>query len=271
MPHKKIGIGILFPGASASELSKYKDFVFSLSADRYVHAKHTVKYFKNKHPKIKPNILVVIKKESIFSLDIYNNLLRVNKEQGNPIQLTPIYFSEENANKAKFSKKILNTGFQAIYITPYASESKNVYKQLIDKFQTKVPFYVSGAWLSIDRSIMNDIPKKYKIHLKAFSTTRMGVTSRLKSKFYDRFSKDFGHVPEREAFSGYKLGYAVSDILKRTKQNNPQSALQSLVATGCFIIEENDKICRDQSGFAIRDIAVFQWTSNGFKELINEI
>ena len=263
---QKNQVGILLPGASASDLETYSDYMFSMSPGRYKHSSKTVSYFA-KHFKGK-NILAVIKKDSVFSMDILKNLQRVNQELGNPINIIPAYISKNTIGKIENINQFKSTNITAAYMAPYPIQSKEVYKQLTEVFENKIQYFGSSAWLSMDTSIINNIPMKYKNNLKVFSTTRLDKDSRANTRFHKIFLKEFGKEPEREANSGYILGYVAADILRRSKATSKEAILDSLRTTTCINMDDHDqKQCRTPSGFAKRKIDIFRWDPQGFKKV----
>lgn len=256
-------VAAFFEGPSASDLSEYKDFIFSTSPGRESHSDVMMQEMLKSHAGKK--VLVIAKRDSFFSMDIVKNLKKANQRYGNKVELVVLYFDKNPTLKESDFKTIPLDQVGAIYMTPYAVEVKPIYAQLASHFKNNVQYYGSSSWLSMDLSIIADIPKKYKTNLRAVTSIRDAFERIPKNDFHQSFLKENGRAPALESFSGYNLGYVVGQVLARVKEPHRKAVLHQMRQMGCVMLHKRTQICRKPNGFSNREIGLYQWSPQGFK------
>lgn len=126
---KEKSLPFIILGASANDLLKYSDFIFTISPKRDKYTEKLIRDFAEKYRN--RTILVVAKKDNVFSMDIVRNLQRVNKETGFPLTLKTLFLDNNFQLDSRAIGQLDPSYIAAVYITNYPSESKSAFTQLL--------------------------------------------------------------------------------------------------------------------------------------------
>ena len=252
-------MAILLAGGAASQLARFGNYSYSTSAGRIVYSKAYIGYFEKHYQNKK--VVIIAKKDNVFSEDTLKDL----KSNQKSVQLIPVYLDEDYKISKSVLNKIQKQDIAAVFLTMYATESKPSFLQLIEVFDDKIDYFVSSAWMSVDRSLLQDIPIKYKKKMLIFNSSKWDYASQKQTPFYKSFFKEFNKGPEPESDSGYYLGVVASKILNEVQTKSKQAILKELRKLGCLKSPDGEKICRDpKTGFDLGTLYLCHWKEGGF-------
>jgi len=259
---KDNGMAFIIPGAVASDLANFSQNIFTTSPKRYTYGKSLLQELSKKY--VGKEILIVVKNDIIFSIDILKNLQKANNELGNKVTLVPTYLDENNMIPANDLKKIKQGGIGGVYITLYPYISKLVLTQLLKELPDQSHIYVASAWSSTNLSYFKGISTKDKKRLKAFGAGIPPDNDKQLTAFIKEFEKSHDFQPGIEAVEGYEAGVYAAHVLYKAHKPTKESMLTSLHETKCVDVLTVGKICRDDEGYSTKKLRFFQLTDKGF-------
>ena len=260
---QKSNVALVIPGAGASDLRKYGKYIFTLSPPNMDYVEEQMSDWIKSY--MRKNVLVVVKKDAIFSVDMLRTFEEYNHENGNKVNLLPVYVNSNLQIDEDVLRKHLSSGISTVFITMYASESKSVFLQLLQQLPPTTEIFVSSAWPIGDLKYLNDIRSQFKNPISSIAIWAASFGKKQKDSFYNSFKKKYNFPPEVEAAHGYEAGVVAANVLHASKESSSSSILDSMRSVSCISVDTVGEICRKSSGFSERRFFKLKWKSDGFE------
>ncbi|MBU0505128.1 MAG: ABC transporter substrate-binding protein [bacterium] len=248
-------------GAVANGLAEYKDNIFTTSPKRETYTKELIKGLANRHKG--KEILIVAKKDFIFSMDILNTLQKENKPEYG-LTLTPVFIDENLALDKQSLKNINLKNVAGVYITLYPSISKLAFLELQDKLNGQTMFYVSSAWISNKIEFFDKIPLSTKKRVVGFGAGVPNLHSEALKPLHHAYEVVFNKKPEVAVFEGYEAGTYVAHVLKGSSAASRSAVLDSMMKMGCVSVETFGEMCRTPEGYSTKKLYFYYWSPEGY-------
>jgi hypothetical protein len=248
-------------GAVANGLAQYKDNIFTTSPKRETYTKELIKGLANRHKG--KEILIVAKKDFIFSMDILNTLQKENKPEYE-LKLTPVFIDQNLAIDKNSLKNVDLKNVAGVYITLYPSISKLAFLELQDKLNGQTMFYVSSAWISNKIEFFDKIPLSTKKRVVGFGAGVPNFYSEALKPLHEAYELAFNKKPEVAVFEGYEAGTYVAHVLKKSAAASRSAVLHSMKNLGCISVDTFGKMCRTPEGYSTKKLYFYYWSPEGY-------
>lgn len=256
-------LALVVPGAGVDALKDYGEFLFTTSPINSAYLDYQFSELVKRHK----DILLVAKKDEVFSMDLFKHLQSINEAAGRPLNFIQVFLNEKSQIDDHELKSVLERGVTAVFITMYASESKQVLLQLLKNLLKDSIIYVSSAWSMGDLSYLSDVRSKFGNQILSVAVWSSTIGLGEQNSFTEKYRSIFKTYPPLEAAHGYEAGAAAANLLFNAKEATAESVLESLKNLGCFTVETVGRLCRSQTGFSERRFFWLKWTDNGFEVL----
>jgi|GEM_PF-6343870 len=260
---EKNNVAYIAPAAGTSRLKQYGDHVFSTSVPNSDTVKYRLEQMSDKYPS--GDVLIIAKKDSAYSVNMMQELTRLNGQHRYGLKITNVYLNDEDQLDEQLLKRYRHGNVEAVFITTYPSVSKRLMEQLLRNMDSHVDYYVAGAWVSIEPEDMFDLLAQLKRPVRAVSIWPPVLCSDNSNGFSREFYKRFGKYPPVECAHGYDAGLAAAHVLFNSSGSDQHSVLQSLRSLKCFESDTVGKMCRRGDGFARRRLYNVIWSNEKFK------
>jgi ABC-type branched-subunit amino acid transport system substrate-binding protein len=260
---KEHQLALIVPGAGNNALEEFSSYLFTTSAKNIDYIVQQFDELVKKYPK--KNILVLAKKDAVFSMDILENIVKLNNSAGKPISIKPMYLLDNLQLDQSELQSEIEKGVASVFITMYASESKQAFSQILELIPKGTTIYVSSAWPFGDVSHLFDLKSKYENPIRSVAAWSETIGKNKKDSFYKKYQQTFKTHPPVEAGHGYEAGYFAAYVLFHSKKADSASVLEALHNTKCLTVDTVGDVCRDSTGFSKRNLFWMNWTMQGFE------
>ena len=256
------GISFVSMGAVANGLAQFSDYVFTTSPKRASYTKEIFKGFTKRHSG--QEILVVAKKDHVFSMDIVKSLKEESSKTG-AVKITPVYLSDDLTLDKQVIDQIDFSKIKAVYFTLYSSISRLAFLELEKRLKSDATFYVSSSWISHKVEFFDEVSQSTKKRVVAFGAGVPNIENEKLSELKELYVKRFKQKPANEVFEGYEGGVFVANVLNNAIAATQKGMLKSLNETKCIdVYTQFGQICRTAEGYSTKKLYFYHWSPEGY-------
>ncbi|MCR4321101.1 MAG: ABC transporter substrate-binding protein [Candidatus Brocadiaceae bacterium] len=210
---QKNKILLLSPTASAEEIPKIGDFVFSIYPSDSYEGRFTAKFVSSKIHK-KTAAVICVQATAMFAAK--NSFIRTFSESGGKVLIEEVYPPKTNDFRSILTK-IKNVNPEVVYIPGYLEEIVKILKQAKEMDVKSQFITISTAYDEALFSLAGDAAKGLILSAPFFVKSSKNPQI---SKFNEFFEKKYGEVPNVWAAYGYDALNIASKAYKNSLTNN---------------------------------------------------
>lgn len=250
-------LAVFLPGPLSTKLLSYSPYFYSSSPGRHKYVERVYQMTRDYHRNV-----VVLRSDDAYSMDAVEALKKkISKQESKEYLFLDL---SHEASTEEVVKKIREFGAKLVYFTLYPEASQALFEELIFKGPKDLTFLVSSSWESLSTEVYKDIPPTARPRVYLFSGISNLDFQQHAGSFVSLFKKDYGVVPEPEAFGGFKVGYMLGLTLTEAKAATKDAILKSLQENHCTKPVGTYTLCRESTGFSNSKVRKYRWTVKGF-------